>query len=80
MTGFDNYKVVVKNDDNTSFATVITSLVTICQHNMLQAEQCATIIHYNGSCSVKERVSRDNAKQYGKLLKEAGLNVAVTEM
>jgi ATP-dependent Clp protease adaptor protein ClpS len=24
-----------------------------CQHDVIQAEQCATIVHYNGKCEVK---------------------------
>jgi len=75
-----NFKVVLKNDDVSSFDKVIASLVTVCQHNMLQAEQCATIIHYKGKCSVKEKLTHDDARQYGKILSEIGLTVTVTEM
>jgi len=32
---------------------VIESLVDICGHDPIQAEQCAWIVHHNGKCSVK---------------------------
>lgn len=45
--------LVVFNDDVNTFDNVIAWLVEICNHNPLQAEQCAFIIHYSGKCSVK---------------------------
>jgi ATP-dependent Clp protease adaptor protein ClpS len=41
------------NDDVNTFDHVITSLIQICGHEPLQAEQCATIVHTKGKCSVK---------------------------
>ena len=41
------------NDDVNSFDHVITCLMKICQHDMVQAEQCAWIVHTNGKCLVK---------------------------
>ena len=32
---------------------VIESLIEVCDHDLLQAEQCTYIIHYNGKCAVK---------------------------
>ena len=41
-------------DDNfNTFEHVIDCLVKICEHNYLQAEQCAYIVHHSGKCSVK---------------------------
>jgi ATP-dependent Clp protease adaptor protein ClpS len=31
-------------------------LVKICDHEPLQAEQCAWIVHLNGKCSVKSGI------------------------
>jgi ATP-dependent Clp protease adaptor protein ClpS len=45
--------LVVHNDDVNTFENVIITLIEVCGHNMQQAEQCATIIHNNGRCSVK---------------------------
>lgn len=49
----DERQLVVYNDDVNTFDNVIAWLAEICNHNPLQAEQCALIIHYNGKCSVK---------------------------
>lgn len=49
----DTFTLVLWNDDVNSFDDVIDALVDICQHDDLQAEQCATIAHYKGKCSVK---------------------------
>lgn len=49
----DNYDLIIYNDDVNTFEHVIESLVEVCDHNPLQAEQCAFIIHHKGKCSVK---------------------------
>ncbi len=46
--------LVVFNDDFNTFDFVIESLIKICKHDPIQAEQCTHIIHYNGKCSVKD--------------------------
>jgi ATP-dependent Clp protease adaptor protein ClpS len=45
--------LVLYNDDHNTFDYVIEALVEICEHDMLQAEQCTHIVHYNGKCIVK---------------------------
>jgi len=42
----------VHNDDYNTFDWVIKSLVDICGHDPIQAEQCAYIIHFQGKCQV----------------------------
>ena len=42
------------NDDEHSFDYVVEALIEICQHNSVQAEQCACITHYKGKCEIKE--------------------------
>ncbi|MEO0311729.1 MAG: hypothetical protein RIQ89_1386 [Bacteroidota bacterium] len=51
--------LVLFNDDVNTFDHVITSLVEICNHDMLQAEQCTLIVHYNGKCAVKNGGFKD---------------------
>ena len=46
-------EIVLFNDDVNTFEHVILSLIEICDHNPIQAEQCAFIVHHNGKCSVK---------------------------
>jgi len=45
--------LVLLNDDFNTFDHVIDCLIAICAHNSIQAEQCAVLTHYNGSCVVK---------------------------
>ena len=45
-------ELVLYNDDFNTFDFVIGSLVEICSHEPLQAEQCAMIVHYKGKCTV----------------------------
>lgn len=44
--------LVLYNDDYNTFDHVIKCLVEICDHDGVQAEQCAYIVHYNGKCEV----------------------------
>ena len=50
-------KIKVKSlfliDDNfNSFDYVIDCLTAICDHDTIQAEQCALLTHYKGSCEI----------------------------
>lgn len=45
--------LVLYNDDVNTFDFVIQSLIEICNHEPIQAEQCALIAHYTGKCAVK---------------------------
>lgn len=45
--------LVVYNDDVNTFEYVIESLITVCEHDAIQAEQCTYLIHFKGKCSVK---------------------------
>ncbi len=51
--------LIVYNDDFNSFDHVIESLIKICGHNSIQAEQCTYIIHHNGKCQVKRGPFKD---------------------
>ncbi len=41
------------NDDVNTFEFVIESLVEVCEHDLIQAEQCTYLVHYTGKCAVK---------------------------
>jgi ATP-dependent Clp protease adaptor protein ClpS len=45
--------LILFNDEVNTFDHVIKSLVEICGHDPIQAEQCAMIVHFKGSCEVK---------------------------
>ena len=46
-------ELVLFNDDVNTFEHVIEALIEVCEHDIVQAEQCTYIVHYNGKCSVK---------------------------
>ena len=49
-----NHHLIIWNDDVNTFDWVIESLVEVCDHTPIQAEQCALIIHFKGKYSVKK--------------------------
>lgn len=50
----ESKNLVVFNDDVNTFDHVIESLIKVCSHDNVQAEQCTWIIHHNGKCAVKK--------------------------
>jgi len=46
--------LVLYNDEVNSFDHVILCLTLICDHNPIQAEQCAMIAHNMGKCMIKK--------------------------
>ena len=72
----DSKQIVIFNDDVNTFEHVIESLIKICNHNSLQAEQCAMMIHYNGKCSVKTG-SYDKLRPKCEALLERGINAEI---
>ncbi len=49
----ENKSLVLFNDDVNTFDFVIDTLIEVCEHDQIQAEQCALIVHYKGKCAVK---------------------------
>lgn len=49
----EHCKLVVYNDDVNTFDWVIETLVKVCGHDEVQAEQCTWLIHFKGKCAVK---------------------------
>jgi len=49
----DQKDLIVFNDDVNSFDHVIATLIKVCKHTEIQAEQCTWIIHHKGKCQVK---------------------------
>lgn len=45
--------LIIYNDDVNTFDYVIDSLVKVCKHDPIQAEQCTWLIHFTGKCVVK---------------------------
>jgi ATP-dependent Clp protease adaptor protein ClpS len=69
-------EIVLHNDDVNTFDHVIECLMKICDHDPIQAEQCAWIVHYNGKCSVKRGSFKDLEPRCVALL-DRGLSAAI---
>ncbi|RZL38602.1 MAG: ATP-dependent Clp protease adaptor ClpS [Pedobacter sp.] len=68
-----NNQIVLYNDDVNTFDHVIETLIDVCDHTAIQAEQCAILVHYKGKCTVKTG-SFEELKSQCSLLLEAGLS------
>ena len=71
-----NNEIVLYNDDVNTFDHVIDTLIRVCSHDELQAEQCALLVHYKGKCTVKTG-SFDELKPQCTQLLEAGLSAEI---
>ncbi len=72
----DQRQLVLFNDEVNSFDDVIRWLVEVCNHETIQAEQCAYIVHYAGKCSVKTGTWEDLQPRAVALL-DRGLSVEI---
>lgn len=68
--------LILHNDEYNSFDHVIKSLIEVCDHDMVQAEQCAYITHFKGKCDVKKG-SYGELKAMKDLLVLKELNVTI---
>ncbi|MBN1339444.1 MAG: ATP-dependent Clp protease adaptor ClpS [Bacteroidales bacterium] len=58
-TGGNGKELILYNDDVNTFDFVIETLVEVCGHDPVQAEQCTLIAHYKGNCPVKSGVDSE---------------------
>ena len=69
--------VLVLFDDNVNtFDHVIDLLVKVCNHDSIQAEQCATLVHHSGKCAIKNGTFKD-LQLMAELLGDSGLTVEI---
>ncbi|MBF03573.1 MAG: hypothetical protein CMP76_09785 [Flavobacterium sp.] len=71
-----NNEIILYNDDVNTFDHVIETLIRVCNHEALQAEQCALLVHYKGQCAVKTG-SYDELKPQCSALLDAGLSAEI---
>jgi ATP-dependent Clp protease adaptor protein ClpS len=71
-----NNEIILFNDDVNTFDHVIETLIKVCKHEPLQAEQCAILAHYKGKCSVKNG-SIEELTPYCSALLDAGLSAEI---
>lgn len=70
------YQLWLFNDDENNFDDVIESLVEVCHHDPVQAEQCAFIAHTKGKCAVKNG-SKNELEPMMVALFDRGLTVEI---
>jgi len=69
-------QIVLFNDDVNTFDWVIESLIEVCSHEAIQAEQCAHLVHLKGKCAVKNG-EYDSLKAMCTSLLERGLSAEI---
>jgi len=72
----ENKQIVVYNDDFNTFDFVIESLIKVCKHEKVQAEQCTFLIHFKGKCIVKKGTYKELEPMCTTLL-ERGLTAEI---
>lgn len=76
--GGKSCSLILFNDEVNTFDHVIKSLVEICGHDSVQAEQCAMIVHFKGSCEIRIG-DREILNVMCKCLNAKGLDARVEE-
>lgn len=71
-----NQFLILHNDEVNTFDYVIDCLIEVCDHDFVQAEQCAMITHHKGKCDIKKG-DKDSLKKMKSILIEKGLTVSV---
>jgi len=73
------HTLILYNDEVNNFDYVIKSLIEICGHDSVQAEQCALIVHLKGSCDIKLGI-REELQAMSLSLNAKGLNSLVKSL
>jgi ATP-dependent Clp protease adaptor protein ClpS len=78
-SGGEEHILVLYNDEVNTFDHVIKSLVEVCGHDSVQAEQCALIVHLKGKCEIKSGI-RPVLNAMSKSLNSKGLHSKVENL
>lgn len=63
----DIKSLILFNDDVNTFDFVIDTLIDVCEHDLLQAENCALIAHFKGKCPVKSGTEKELLPYYSEM-------------
>lgn len=75
----EKYSLILYNDEINTFDHVIKSLVEVCGHDSVQAEQCALIVHLKGRCEIKSGI-KEVLNAMSRSLNAKGLNSKVESL
>ena len=53
------HELILYNDEVNTFDHVINTLISVCDHSIMQAQQCTYIVHFSGKCVVKTGQIKD---------------------
>lgn len=70
--------LILYNDDVNTFDFVSESLIKVCKHDAIQAEQCTYLVHYTGKCVVKNGTFKA-LKPLCEALLERGLSAKIED-
>ena len=70
--------LILYNDDVNTFEFVTESLIKVCRHEQLQAEQCTYLVHYTGKCAVKNGTYKE-LKPLREALLDRGLSATIED-
>lgn len=70
------HELILFNDDVNTFDYVTKTLMAVCDHSFIQAQQCTYIVHFSGKCVVKTGSMSDLEPRCIKLL-DAGLSAEI---
>ncbi|MEE4259330.1 MAG: ATP-dependent Clp protease adaptor ClpS [Bacteroidales bacterium] len=56
--------LILYNDDHNTFDFVIETLIDVCEHDPMQAENCAMIAHFKGRCPIKSGTDKELLPYY----------------
>ena len=73
---FEERLLILHNDEINTFDHVISTLQDICNHDDIQAEQCALLTHFKGSCEIKKGALYE-LEELRYLLAEKSLTVTI---
>ena len=70
------FSLIVWNDEINTFEWVIETLIQVCGHSNVQAEQCAYLIHFKGKYAVKNG-TYDDLKQDCDAITDRGIGATI---
>ena len=70
------HELILFNDEVNTFDYVTKTLMAVCDHTFIQAQQCTYIVHFSGKCVVKTGSILDLESRCIRLL-DAGLTAEI---
>lgn len=68
--------LILYNDDHNTFDFVIDTLIEVCNHNVITAEQITMVVHYKGKCTVKNG-DIEELEPLGQEMTNRGLTISI---